>query len=74
MRSLLSTLDFDRYTPRTYVYCHGDEMSLKVVSSLESEETSEAGDALNGKGSKVILFWSRMGSDLMALSIRDTDS
>ncbi|WVF73127.1 hypothetical protein IAT40_007946 [Kwoniella sp. CBS 6097] len=38
MRALLSTLPFERYTPRTYVYCHGDEMSLKAVASLESDK------------------------------------
>ncbi|OCF39095.1 UDP-N-acetylglucosamine transferase subunit ALG14 [Kwoniella heveanensis CBS 569] len=38
MRTLLSTLPFERYTPRTYVYCHGDEMSLKAIALLESEK------------------------------------
>ncbi|KAI9636617.1 oligosaccharide biosynthesis protein Alg14 like-domain-containing protein [Dioszegia hungarica] len=35
MRTLLSGLDFERYTPRTYVYCPGDDMSLKIVRDLE---------------------------------------
>jgi beta-1,4-N-acetylglucosaminyltransferase len=43
MRTLLSTIDFTRYTPRTYVYCHGDEMSLRVISDLEkSTEKSDS--------------------------------
>ncbi|WWC64392.1 uncharacterized protein I303_107002 [Kwoniella dejecticola CBS 10117] len=36
MKSLVSTLPFDRYTPRTYILCHNDEISLKAISSLES--------------------------------------
>jgi beta-1,4-N-acetylglucosaminyltransferase len=36
MKALISSLDFERYTPRTYVYCHGDEMSLRIVSELEN--------------------------------------
>jgi beta-1,4-N-acetylglucosaminyltransferase len=36
MKALVSSLDFERYTPRTYVYCHGDEMSLRVISELEN--------------------------------------
>ncbi|WRT70409.1 uncharacterized protein IL334_007407 [Kwoniella shivajii] len=36
MRSLVSTLPFERYQPRTYIYCHGDEMSLRSISNLES--------------------------------------
>jgi beta-1,4-N-acetylglucosaminyltransferase len=35
MKALVSSLDFERYTPRTYVYCHGDEMSLRIISELE---------------------------------------
>ncbi|WVR00304.1 hypothetical protein IAU59_007447 [Kwoniella sp. CBS 9459] len=38
MRTLVSTLPFERYTPWTYIYCHGDEMSLKAIASLESEK------------------------------------
>lgn len=40
MRTLLSTLDFERYTPRTYIYCYGDTMSLSTISSLEPEKGS----------------------------------
>jgi hypothetical protein len=36
MKFLVSSLDFERYTPRTYVYCHGDEMSLRTITELES--------------------------------------
>nr|XP_031858953.1 uncharacterized protein CI109_005621 [Kwoniella shandongensis]KAA5526025.1 hypothetical protein CI109_005621 [Kwoniella shandongensis] len=38
MQTLLSTLDFERYTPRTYIYCHGDEMSLRAIAKLESDK------------------------------------
>lgn len=37
MKTLLSTLDYSRYTPRTYVLCHGDEMSLRTISTVEGE-------------------------------------
>ena len=36
MKALVSSLDFERYTPRTYVYCHGDEMSVRIISELEA--------------------------------------
>jgi len=36
MRTLLSTLDITRYSPRTYVYCYGDDISLRTVLELES--------------------------------------
>jgi beta-1,4-N-acetylglucosaminyltransferase len=36
MKSLVSSLNFERYTPRTYVYCHGDEMSVRVITELEN--------------------------------------
>ncbi|WVO12782.1 hypothetical protein L204_100390 [Cryptococcus depauperatus] len=42
MKTLLSTLDFHRYRPRTYIYCHGDNLSLKVVSELESSNGGQA--------------------------------
>ncbi|WVQ77990.1 hypothetical protein IAT38_000071 [Cryptococcus sp. DSM 104549] len=35
MKALLSTLDFDRYQPRTYIHCHGDTLSLIAVADLE---------------------------------------
>ncbi|OCF61091.1 hypothetical protein L486_00735 [Kwoniella mangroviensis CBS 10435] len=38
MRSLLSTLPFDRYSPRKYIYCHNDEISLRAISELESKK------------------------------------
>jgi len=40
MKALISSLDFERYTPRIYVYCHGDEMSLRIISELESSSDS----------------------------------
>ena len=40
MKALISSLNFERYTPRTYVYCHGDEMSLRIISELESSSDS----------------------------------
>jgi hypothetical protein len=36
MITLLSTLDLERYTPRVYVYCTGDSMSVTNVVALES--------------------------------------
>ncbi|WWC71832.1 uncharacterized protein I206_105791 [Kwoniella pini CBS 10737] len=38
MKSLVDTLPFDRYQPRKYIYCHNDEISLRVISSLESQK------------------------------------
>lgn len=38
MKTLISSLDFARYTPRTYIACHGDEMSLRAIASLESDK------------------------------------
>jgi beta-1,4-N-acetylglucosaminyltransferase len=35
MMTLLGSLDFERYTPRRYIYCHGDTMSLDAVQALE---------------------------------------
>ena len=35
MTTLVSTLDFARYTPRRYIVCHGDEMSLKAIARVE---------------------------------------
>jgi len=40
MKTLLFTIDYDRYTPRIYVYCHGDDLSLRAVSELESAHGS----------------------------------
>jgi beta-1,4-N-acetylglucosaminyltransferase len=39
MKALVSSLDFQRYTPRTYVHCHGDEMSLRIITELESSSS-----------------------------------
>jgi beta-1,4-N-acetylglucosaminyltransferase len=41
MRTLLSTLDFEKYTPRVYVLCHGDEMSLRAVGAIEGEHSRQ---------------------------------
>ncbi|WVW85957.1 hypothetical protein I302_107995 [Kwoniella bestiolae CBS 10118] len=38
MKSLVSTLPFDRYSPRKYIYCHGDNISLRAISELESKK------------------------------------
>ncbi|EAL22510.1 hypothetical protein CNBB3880 [Cryptococcus deneoformans B-3501A] len=38
MKALLSTLDYERYQPRTYIYCHGDDLSLRAVSDIESSK------------------------------------
>lgn len=38
MKALLSTLDYERYQPRTYIYCHGDDLSLRSVSDIESKK------------------------------------
>ncbi|TYJ56594.1 hypothetical protein B9479_002686 [Cryptococcus floricola] len=40
MKALLSSLDFERYQPRTYIYCHGDNMSLNAVAEIESQKGS----------------------------------
>ncbi|KAK8853055.1 hypothetical protein IAR55_003756 [Kwoniella newhampshirensis] len=48
MQTLISNLDFERYTPRTYIYCHGDEISLRAVGKLESDKgTSTKSDSYN---------------------------
>jgi hypothetical protein len=39
MITLLSTLDLERYTPRTYVYCNGDSMSITNIVAFESAAT-----------------------------------
>jgi beta-1,4-N-acetylglucosaminyltransferase len=36
MRALLASVDRQRYTPRTYVYCAGDDMSLRAVADFEA--------------------------------------
>ncbi|WWC91521.1 uncharacterized protein L201_006467 [Kwoniella dendrophila CBS 6074] len=43
MKSLVSTLSFERYQPRKYIYCHNDGISLRCIASLESEK----GDIMN---------------------------
>lgn len=42
MRTLLRDVEFRRYSPRVYVYCPPDEISLQVVGELEV-------DTQNGK-------------------------
>lgn len=39
MMALLSTLPLERYTPRTYVYCHGDALSPRLVDAFEQEQS-----------------------------------
>ncbi len=36
MKTLLSTIDFNRYTPRKYIHCQDDILSLRIISTLES--------------------------------------
>jgi beta-1,4-N-acetylglucosaminyltransferase len=40
----LRCLDKDRYSPRTYIYCTGDTMSLKAAHALEGEIPSPPSD------------------------------
>ncbi|KAJ9108497.1 hypothetical protein QFC20_003403 [Naganishia adeliensis] len=39
---LLSALDATRYTPRTYIFCTGDSISLTKATSLENELRSKS--------------------------------
>lgn len=43
MRTLLAAVDHKRYTPRTYVYCHGDELSLRAVADTEATTSTATG-------------------------------
>lgn len=60
MKALISSLDFNRYTPRTYVYCHGDEISLRIVSELETSFSSVhliRTLAIIGLTRRIISYW-----------------
>jgi beta-1,4-N-acetylglucosaminyltransferase len=35
MCTLLSSISYERYSPRTYIYCPGDEHSLRLIRELE---------------------------------------
>ena len=50
MCTLLSSTSFSRYTPRTYIYCPGDDHSLRLVRDLEGRRAAES-----PSGSKVCL-------------------
>lgn len=39
MRAMLAAVDRKRYSPRVYVYCKGDEMSLEAVADIEGAES-----------------------------------
>ena len=39
MCTLLSSIPFDRYSSRTYIYCPGDEHSLRLVRELEGRKS-----------------------------------
>ncbi|CAK9784932.1 Alg14-domain-containing protein [Cutaneotrichosporon oleaginosum] len=41
MRALMQGVDRRRYSPRVYVYCHGDEMSLRAVADIEGGEEKQ---------------------------------
>jgi hypothetical protein len=47
MKALVTTLDFNRYTPRTYVYCHGDEMSLRTITEIEATQPTASSSHLS---------------------------
>jgi len=49
MKALVSSLDFERYTPRTYVYCYGDEMSSRIISELEASSDPSVCCSLVGR-------------------------
>ena len=49
MKALVSSLDFGRYTPRTYVYCYGDEMSVRMISELEASSDPSVCCSLVGR-------------------------
>lgn len=40
MRALLKSVDKHKFTRRTYVYCLGDELSLRVVAEVEPDVTA----------------------------------
>jgi hypothetical protein len=42
MKALLSDIDFKRYSPRVYVFCPGDDMSLQLVAELEESRASQS--------------------------------
>lgn len=51
MRTLLSAVDKRRYTPRTYVYCTGDTMSLRAVADVEGPDAGGLEQATAGGAS-----------------------
>ncbi|ORX40768.1 oligosaccharide biosynthesis protein Alg14 like-domain-containing protein [Kockovaella imperatae] len=38
MKILLSSLDLERYKPRRYVVCHGDQLSLVAIANVEGTQ------------------------------------
>jgi len=40
MTTLALSLDFTRYTPRKWIVCEGDEMSLRAIARIEGEKGS----------------------------------
>lgn len=50
MRTLLSTVDYDRYSPRTYVLCHGDTMSLNAIKALEASSKGSVSASTGSNG------------------------
>lgn len=51
MRALLEGVDRKRYSPRVYVYCKGDEISLRAVAEVEgSNHVDEKAGQAGAKG------------------------
>lgn len=46
MRTLLKSVDKERYTPRIYVYGAGDDMSLRAVAEIEGGDITTANYSL----------------------------
>ena len=46
METLVLNLDLDRYKPRKYIVCRGDELSLRTISLIENQS---AGRGYNEK-------------------------
>jgi len=46
--SLVSALDFSRYSPRTYLVSEGDSLSAQKVIALEHLKTASAASPVNG--------------------------
>jgi beta-1,4-N-acetylglucosaminyltransferase len=49
MMQLVRSLDRRRYSPRTYIYCSGDSMSLVAAKMLEAEISSRQDDPIEGE-------------------------